>query len=166
MSIIPTACATPGRTSTGCAAQPPDAWVVAEKILERDEELRADWAVAGTTGYDFLNHVTGLFIDPAGEKPLTDALCASSAVGHRPFSEVVYAEKQRILRDVLASEFNRLIEYLVAVVRGNRRNRDFGRAQLRDAVREVVAASPCTERTCAPKRARSLPTDRQYVAQH
>ena len=50
----------------------PNAWIVVEKILEPDEFLPASWPVAGTTGYDFLNRAGGLFIDPNGEKPLTD----------------------------------------------------------------------------------------------
>src|SRR5215208_1586211 len=43
-------------------------WV--EKILDPGEPLR-DWPVEGTVGYEFLNDVAGLFIDPAGEAPLT-----------------------------------------------------------------------------------------------
>ena len=39
-------------------------WV--EKILERGEPLRPEWPVEGTTGYEFLNDVTALFVDPAG----------------------------------------------------------------------------------------------------
>jgi (1->4)-alpha-D-glucan 1-alpha-D-glucosylmutase len=46
------------------------AWVVAEKILESGEELPPDWQVAGTTGYDALALVDGLFVDPAGAAPL------------------------------------------------------------------------------------------------
>ncbi|HKN63377.1 MAG TPA: alpha-amylase family glycosyl hydrolase [Gaiellaceae bacterium] len=45
-------------------------WV--EKILEPGEPLRADWPVEGTTGYEFANDVTALFVDPAGEEPLTE----------------------------------------------------------------------------------------------
>ncbi|MGH9413955.1 MAG: alpha-amylase family glycosyl hydrolase, partial [Terriglobales bacterium] len=37
----------------------PQAWIVVEKILARGEALRADWPVAGTTGYDFLNQTMG-----------------------------------------------------------------------------------------------------------
>ena len=48
-------------------------WVVVEKILTDDEELPADWPCAGTTGYDALGMVGGLFADPSGEKPLTEA---------------------------------------------------------------------------------------------
>ena len=50
----------------------PGAWITVEKILEPGEDLPVHWPVAGTTGYDFLNRVTGLFIDPAGERPVTD----------------------------------------------------------------------------------------------
>ncbi len=47
------------------------AWVVVEKILAHGEEL-PDWPCAGTTGYDALALVGGLFTDPAGEVPMTD----------------------------------------------------------------------------------------------
>ncbi|GGW38295.1 malto-oligosyltrehalose synthase [Streptomyces griseoloalbus] len=41
-------------------------WTVVEKILSDGEPLPASWPVAGTTGYDALRHVDGLFTDPAG----------------------------------------------------------------------------------------------------
>jgi (1->4)-alpha-D-glucan 1-alpha-D-glucosylmutase len=41
-------------------------WTVVEKILADGEHLPAGWPVAGTTGYDALRHVDGLFTDPAG----------------------------------------------------------------------------------------------------
>ena len=47
------------------------AWVVVEKILEADETLPVDWACAGTTGYDGLKLIDGLFVDPGGAGPLT-----------------------------------------------------------------------------------------------
>ena len=47
-------------------------WV--EKILEPGERLRPEWPVEGTTGYEFLNDVTALFVDPAAEEPLTRAV--------------------------------------------------------------------------------------------
>jgi (1->4)-alpha-D-glucan 1-alpha-D-glucosylmutase len=53
------------------AAATGDAWVVVEKILAQGEEL-PDWRCAGTTGYDTLALVGGLFVDPAGEEPLTE----------------------------------------------------------------------------------------------
>src|SRR5581483_11298940 len=41
----------------------PDAWIVAEKILQPGEHLPSTWCIAGTTGYDFLNLAGGLFVD-------------------------------------------------------------------------------------------------------
>ena len=50
----------------------PDAWIVVEKILQPKEQLPDSWPVQGTTGYDYLNQVNGLFIDSDSEKVLTD----------------------------------------------------------------------------------------------
>src|SRR5207253_9038472 len=58
-------------------------WV--EKILEPGEELR-DWSVEGTTGYEFANDVTALFVDPRGERPLTE-LYAELTGERRRFAE-------------------------------------------------------------------------------
>ena len=58
-------------------------WV--EKILDPGEELR-DWPVEGTVGYEFLNDVAALFVDPAGEVPLT-ALWEQLSGDTRPFGE-------------------------------------------------------------------------------
>ena len=64
-------------------------WV--EKILEPGEEL-PDWPVEGTTGYEFMADATGLFVDPAGEAPLT-ALYAEITGERRPFAEVAAEAK-------------------------------------------------------------------------
>lgn len=40
-----------------------DSYVVVEKILIGKESLRPSWGVEGTTGYDFLNVLNGLFVD-------------------------------------------------------------------------------------------------------
>ncbi|MEV4079016.1 malto-oligosyltrehalose synthase [Nonomuraea fuscirosea] len=46
------------------------AWTVVEKILIGPERLPGDWACDGTSGYEVLNRVNGLFVDPAGKEPL------------------------------------------------------------------------------------------------
>ncbi|SEG09490.1 maltooligosyl trehalose synthase [Actinacidiphila yanglinensis] len=47
-------------------------WTVVEKILQRGEELPAGWACAGTTGYDALDRIDGLFTDPVGAAEVAD----------------------------------------------------------------------------------------------
>jgi (1->4)-alpha-D-glucan 1-alpha-D-glucosylmutase len=80
-------------------------WV--EKILEPGESLRADWPVEGTTGYEFANDITALFVDPAGEEPLT-ALYAELTGERRPFAEVAHEAKLEAARTTFAHEFERL----------------------------------------------------------
>ncbi len=83
------------------------AWVVVEKILEGDEPLPADWACAGTTGYDLLWRVGALFVDPSGREPLTDLLAL--ATGARlTLDEVVTTSKRLVTSQGLVPEVLRL----------------------------------------------------------
>jgi (1->4)-alpha-D-glucan 1-alpha-D-glucosylmutase len=122
-------------------ASAPDAWIVAEKILEADERLPSDWPIDGTTGYRFANLATGLQVDPHGEGPLTEAWEAVADVG--PGWEDISAEaRASVLVDLLGSDVNRLTDLLLAVCEQNRRYRDFTRHELHHALREVAAALP------------------------
>ena len=47
-------------------AAAPDAWILAEKILQPSEVLRANWPIDGTTGYDFLNVCNGVLVHGEG----------------------------------------------------------------------------------------------------
>jgi (1->4)-alpha-D-glucan 1-alpha-D-glucosylmutase len=80
-------------------------WV--EKILEPGEPLRADWPVQGTTGYEFANDATALFVDPAGEGPLTE-LYAELTGERRSFAEVAHEAKLEVAKTTFAPEFERL----------------------------------------------------------
>jgi (1->4)-alpha-D-glucan 1-alpha-D-glucosylmutase len=79
-------------------------WV--EKILEPGEPLR-DWPVEGTTGYEFANDVTALFVDPSGEQPLTE-LYVELTGERRSFAEVAYEAKLEVACSTFAREFGRL----------------------------------------------------------
>jgi (1->4)-alpha-D-glucan 1-alpha-D-glucosylmutase len=84
-------------------------WV--EKILEPGERLRADWPVEGTTGYEFLNDVTALHVDPAGEEPLT-RLYTEVCGEPRPFAEVAAEAKLEQARTTFADEAAQLAAWL------------------------------------------------------
>jgi (1->4)-alpha-D-glucan 1-alpha-D-glucosylmutase len=86
-------------------------WV--EKILEPGEQLR-DWPVEGTTGYEFLNEVCALFVDPAGEEPLT-ALYEGIAGDTRGFHEVARECKLREARTTFEEDAERLHALLPAL---------------------------------------------------
>jgi len=83
-------------------------WV--EKILDPRERLR-DWPVCGTVGYEFLNDVCALFIDPAGEGALS-ALWRSISGDARGFGEVAREAKLEQARGTFRRELERLAREL------------------------------------------------------
>jgi (1->4)-alpha-D-glucan 1-alpha-D-glucosylmutase len=83
-------------------------WV--EKILDPGEHLR-DWPVSGTVGYEFLNDVCALFVDPAGEAPLT-ALWQQVSGDRRPFGEVALEAKLEQVRGPFWPDVERLAREL------------------------------------------------------
>jgi (1->4)-alpha-D-glucan 1-alpha-D-glucosylmutase len=91
----------------------PDAWVVIEKILAVDEPLEPTLPVAGTTGYDALREIGGLFIDPAGAGPLT-ALFESAGVAYDAMPQLARQLKAEAVVKTLGSELSRLHRTIVA----------------------------------------------------
>ncbi|MFD9302276.1 malto-oligosyltrehalose synthase [Streptomyces sp. NPDC060048] len=85
------------RSATG-----PGCWIVVEKILARDERLPAAWPVAGTTGYDALRHVDGLFVDPAGAEEL--ARRYRDSTGAADWQETAERSTREVLTVDLAAE--------------------------------------------------------------
>jgi (1->4)-alpha-D-glucan 1-alpha-D-glucosylmutase len=79
-------------------------WV--EKILEPGEELR-EWPVEGTVGYEFLNDVAALFVDPRGEEPLT-AFYEELTGERRSFAEVAFEAKLQVAVEIFEPELREL----------------------------------------------------------
>src|SRR5205823_2081366 len=98
-------------------------YVVVEKILGASEELPADWDANGTTGYDFVNLVNGLFVDTSNAQAFT-RLYREVAGFEGPFSEVVYQNKLLVLRTALSSELHMLAHQLDRLAQKDRRARD------------------------------------------
>ncbi|MGH2688700.1 MAG: malto-oligosyltrehalose synthase, partial [Actinomycetota bacterium] len=127
------------------------AWTVVEKILEPGEDLSGSWPVEGTSGYDFVTRVNNLFVDTANEQAMTDWYTTFTGE-ETSYGEIVHAAKQQIMHNELAAEVNRLTRLLVEVCDGHRRHRDHTRRELRDALREVVAAFPVYRTYVQPDR--------------
>ncbi|BCS31357.1 maltooligosyl trehalose synthase [Luteitalea sp. TBR-22] len=116
-------------------------YVVAEKILSGDERLRADWEVHGTTGYESLNEINGLFVDPAGLRRLR-RLHARLTGAREPLDEIVYEAKRLIMNTAMSSELGVLADALSRIARGDRHTRDFTLNSLRELITEYVACIP------------------------
>ncbi|HET7877061.1 MAG TPA: malto-oligosyltrehalose synthase [Methylomirabilota bacterium] len=116
-------------------------WVVAEKILMAEERLPEWWRVAGTTGYDFLTSVNGLFVDRGNSRQMT-ALCTRFVGAAPPMADLAYSAKRLIMQVSMASEINRLGHQLDRISETHRHTRDFTLISLIRAVREVIACFP------------------------
>ncbi len=113
----PDGLADPGGYLSRLADATGDAWVVAEKILEGQEQLPDDWRCAGTTGYDTLLRVHQVFVDPAGEQPLTELL--TELVGEpQELDAVVLAAKEQVVGQEQVAEVNRLMRLVGRVLVG------------------------------------------------
>ncbi len=127
------------RTAQGNSAAP--LFVLVEKILGPDEPLPESWPVAGTSGYDFLNMLGGLFLDAGGYEEIGKAyqrfLDEPTDLG-----EVEHTSKLLILRTSMSSELQMLAHRLNRISEQHRRSRDYTLNNLRLAIREVLACFP------------------------
>ena len=115
-------------------------YLVVEKILGQDEELPA-WPVHGTTGYDFLVMLNGVFVDGRNERPLNDVYERFARL-RVPFREIAYRGKQLVLGVSMASELNVLGHRLNQFSERHRHYRDFTLNSLTQAMREIIACFP------------------------
>jgi (1->4)-alpha-D-glucan 1-alpha-D-glucosylmutase len=116
-------------------------YLVVEKILAHGEKLRADWRIAGTTGYDFMNLVNGIFVDERSEAAF-DRIYRRFAGIATSFDQFAYRAKKDIIRIALASEIEVLTTMLDRIAETDRRSSDYTYNVLRDALVEVVASFP------------------------
>jgi (1->4)-alpha-D-glucan 1-alpha-D-glucosylmutase len=119
-------------------AAPRPLYAVAEKILTEGEVLPPDWAVDGTTGYDFLNAVNGLFVDPEGRDTF-DRIYQAFVGPAAGYDQMVNSAKKMTMLVAMASEINALAHQLDRIAERNRRCRDFTLNSLTFALREVIA---------------------------
>ncbi len=114
-------------------------WIAAEKILSPGEPLPAWWAVAGTTGYDFLASVNGLFVDRGTSRQMTSLYTRLAGAGGL-LADHTYTAKRLIMQVSMASEINQLGHHLDSMSERNRLSRDFTLYSLVRVIRELVAA--------------------------
>ena len=132
-------------------ARAPRAWILAEKILHPDERLRSNWPIEGTTGYDFLNLCNGLMMHEEGLSELTRVY--DEFTGEKQeFGPIAHAKKLDVAHEALGSDVNRLAHLFVDICENNRDRRDYTRAEIRRALREVAASFAVYRTYVAPER--------------
>lgn len=129
----------PGRDVDACSiGNNKPLYIVAEKILSKGEALPVDWEVSGTTGYDFINQVNGLFVRRAS-RAVFDKIYTDFVGVKISYRDLVNSRKKMIMLVSLASEINSLSHRLDDLSERNRHYRDFTLIGLTFAIREVIA---------------------------
>jgi (1->4)-alpha-D-glucan 1-alpha-D-glucosylmutase len=118
----------------------PDFYILVEKILEPGEDLRP-WPIAGTTGYEQLNLIDGIFVDTKNGKRF-DRI-------YRGFSEIdtgygtqLRAAKEEITETAFVSELEVLVSDLKRIAEAEWSTRDYTTVALRRALVEMIARLP------------------------
>ncbi len=86
-------------------------WTVVEKILEGDETLPSDWLCAGTTGYDALRRIGGVFVRPDAAEPLRELMIEETGET-RDLTAVIAQAKALVAVRTLRPEIDRLVRLL------------------------------------------------------
>lgn len=116
-------------------------YVLVEKILESEERLPGDWAMHGTTGYEFIEQLAGVFVDARAERRFTETYAQFCGEG-ASYEDVVYTKKRVVLEEMFANAMTRLAHDLTEHLQTDRLWRDVTRNELTVAVREIMAAFP------------------------
>jgi (1->4)-alpha-D-glucan 1-alpha-D-glucosylmutase len=114
-------------------------WIVVEKILEPGEQLPRDWTCAGTTGYDSLRLVSGVFHDGAGTQALT-ALADNLAGEREDWAACARTAKRQVIEGGQYAEVHRLVDLLIDICARDPALRDHTRRDLHDSVVEILVA--------------------------
>jgi (1->4)-alpha-D-glucan 1-alpha-D-glucosylmutase len=116
-------------------------YVAVEKILGPDERLHESWAAHGTTGYDFLNLLNGLFVDAQNAEAFGKLYRRLAGV-KSDFADIAYESKKLILETAMSSELRVLARRLDRISEQSRYTRDFTLNSLQNALAEVIACFP------------------------
>lgn len=123
-----------GRPPPGPAGPP---YLVVEKILGAGEQLSTDWGCDGTSGYDFMDEVSSVLHDPAGEEPL-GLLWACVSGRPKDFTVEEDASRREILDRSFSAQVAAAVAALHRLARADLATRDISRPAIRRALIEIL----------------------------
>ncbi len=115
--------------------------IYVEKIVGAGEQLPTNWAVDGTTGYEFMNEVSLLQHDPIGQLQLAD-LWETRSGRTANFMDEVREARNLVLNGTLAGDLEALAQGLLLVARDDVYTRDLTLGSIRRALLELIVHFP------------------------
>ena len=118
-----------------------DVYLTVEKILELGEKLPETWQVQGTSGYDFLNYVNGIFCRCESEKSFTDIYTKFTRIESN-YEQLSIEKKQLIVEKNLAGDVDNLAQILKRIAGQSRLGIDFTMNGLKRTLSEILTLFP------------------------
>lgn len=116
-------------------------YLVVEKILEEDEQLPENWPVEGTTGYDFLNFVNGVFCNVKNENKMS-RIYTQFTRRVSSFDDIVVDKKRLIINTRMAGELERLSLLVEEIAKRDRYGADITLNGIVTALEEILVHFP------------------------
>src|SRR5215831_7786835 len=144
------------------AAIPAGTPIFVEKILAPGERLKSTWPVEGTTGYQFLNEVEEVFLDPVGAARIERFYRSLRRLGQgdKTFDDIAREAKKRVLRSALLADLERAGRSLLSIACGA--GKSLTLEAVTSALASFIAALP-VYRTYIDGRGAIDPADRQVI---
>ncbi len=124
--------------------------------------MRANWPIDGTTGYDFLNVCNGLLVNGEGLEEI-DKIYREFTGITEDYDSLVYSKKLAVAHEALGSDVNRLAQMFVEICENNRDRRDYTRAEIRRAIRDVAAGFSIYRTYVIPQRSEMIEEDQTAI---
>ncbi|MBF2026076.1 MAG: malto-oligosyltrehalose synthase [Oscillatoriales cyanobacterium C42_A2020_001] len=118
-----------------------DTYITVEKILELSEDLPHYWSIQGTSGYDYMNYVNGLFCQPEHKDQFDQLYFAFTGI-RMSYPDLVKQNKHLILERNLAGDLDNLATLLKTISNRYRYGNDFTINGLKRAIAEVLVLFP------------------------
>jgi (1->4)-alpha-D-glucan 1-alpha-D-glucosylmutase len=119
----------------------PDAYIIVEKILLNGETLPVSWQVQGTTGYDFLNQLNGLFVAAQNEKDIS-AIYSKFTGNKQTFDEIAYKRKKRVTQRYFGGDVANLARQLNQIFKKIPYGEKCSSQRTREAIVELISNFP------------------------
>lgn len=117
-----------------------DTYIVVEKILDIKEELPL-WPIQGTTGYEFLNYVNGIFCDIKNEVKFSRIYSEFSGINTN-LHDLLYEKKKLIIETHMSGDLDNLARLIEGVLNKNRNVVGIIHHNLKSALKEIIAFFP------------------------
>jgi (1->4)-alpha-D-glucan 1-alpha-D-glucosylmutase len=118
-----------------------DVYITVEKILELHEELPTDWQIEGTSGYEVMNTINGVFCLMENERSLQNVYTQFTGLTV-PYEKLIADKKRLIIETNLAGDVDNLAQRLKAIAGQTRQGGDFTAYGLKNALTEVLTLFP------------------------